>query len=52
MSFTDALRLGWGMRGIVPEPLDPLPVDNDRNEAGAVLLLREDEAQPILDKIR
>jgi LCP family protein required for cell wall assembly len=52
MSFTDALRLGWSMRGIVPEPLEPLPVDGDRNASGAVLIMREDEAQPILDKLR
>ena len=52
MTFTDALRLGWGMRGIVPEPLEPLPVDGERNSSGAVLILREDEAQPILDQVR
>jgi LCP family protein required for cell wall assembly len=52
MSFTDALKLGWGMRGITPEALAPLPVDGDRNESGSVLILREDEAQPILDEVR
>jgi LCP family protein required for cell wall assembly len=52
MTFTDALKLGWGMRGITPEALPPLPVDNDRNESGAVLILRDDEAQPILDEVR
>ncbi len=52
MSFTDALRLGWGMRGKTPEILDPLPVTNDRNESGAVLILDEDAAQPILDEVR
>ena len=51
MSLFDALRLGWGLRGIEPEPL-ALPVANDRNEAGAVLILQEDEAKPILDKVR
>jgi LCP family protein required for cell wall assembly len=51
MTLFDALRLGWGMRGIEPEPLG-LPVSNDRNEAGAVLILQEDEAQAILDKVR
>jgi LCP family protein required for cell wall assembly len=51
MSLFDALRLGWGMRGITPEALK-LPVDNDRNEAGAVLILRQQEAEPILDKVR
>src|SRR4029453_10631841 len=48
MSFTDALRLGWGMRGIVPEPLDPLPVDNDRNEAGGRVLPRGGRGRPPL----
>jgi len=52
MSFTDALRLGWGLRGITPESLEPLPVDQERNSSGAVLILREDEAQPILDQVR
>jgi LCP family protein required for cell wall assembly len=52
MSFTDALKLGWGMRGITPEALAPLPVDGDRNESGSVLILREDEAQPILEEVR
>jgi LCP family protein required for cell wall assembly len=52
MSLFDALRLGWGMRGIAPESLKPLPVDNDRNASGAVLILREQEAQPILDQVR
>ncbi|HEY7073565.1 MAG TPA: LCP family protein [Acidimicrobiales bacterium] len=52
MSFTDALRLGWSMKGIVPEALDPLPTENARNASGAVLILHEDEAQPILDKVR
>jgi LCP family protein required for cell wall assembly len=51
MSLFDALRLGWGMRGIDPEPL-ALPVDPDRNSSGAVLILREDEAKPILDQVR
>src|SRR5262249_6676719 len=51
MSLFDALRLGWGLRGIQPEALS-LPVSNDRNSSGAVLILKEDEAQPILDKVR
>nr|MBO2502365.1 LytR family transcriptional regulator [Thermoanaerobacterales bacterium] len=51
MSMWDAVTFAWGMRGLA-EPLDPLPVDNDRNAAGAVLILREEEAQPILDQVR
>ena len=39
------------IRGIDTKAL-VLPVDPDRNEAGAVLILREDEAQPILDQVR
>ena len=52
MSLFDALRLGWGMRGIKPNTLKPLPVDNARNASGAVLILRQQEAQPILDQVR
>jgi LCP family protein required for cell wall assembly len=52
MTFFDAVRLGWGMRGKTPEILEPLPVTNDRNEAGAVLILDEAAAQPILDEVR
>ncbi|HET6954258.1 MAG TPA: LCP family protein [Acidimicrobiales bacterium] len=51
MSMFDAMRLAWGMRSIDPAPLE-LPVDNDRNGSGAVLILREDEAQPVLDQVR
>ena len=51
MSMFDAMSFAWGMRGLA-EPLEPLPVDNDRNDSGAVLVLREDEAQPILDQVR
>jgi hypothetical protein len=40
------------MRGKTPEVLDPLPVSNDRNESGAVLILDEAAAQPILDQVR
>jgi hypothetical protein len=39
------------MRGIDPEPL-VLPVENDRNSAGAVLILQEEAAEPILDQVR
>ncbi len=51
MSMFDAMSFAWGMRGLA-EPLEPLPVDNDRNDSGAVLVLREEEAQPILDQVR
>jgi LCP family protein required for cell wall assembly len=51
MSMLDALRLGWALRGIDTSPL-LLPVDNDHNEAGAVLVLRDAEAQPVLDEVR
>jgi LCP family protein required for cell wall assembly len=53
MSLFDALRLGWGMRGIDPQPLGlEEAVVPDRNEAGAVLLLDEAKAEPILDQVR
>ena len=51
MSMLDGFRLGWALRGIDSEQL-VLPVDFDRNESGSVLILREDEAQPILDQVR
>jgi LCP family protein required for cell wall assembly len=51
MSMFDAMSFAWGMRGLA-EPLDPLPVDNDRNDSGAVLILREGEAEPILEQVR
>jgi hypothetical protein len=47
----DALRLAWGMRSVDPAPLQ-LPVTGDRNSSGAVLVLNEEEAQPILDQVR
>jgi hypothetical protein len=53
MTLFDAFRLGWGMRGKSPEPLDITDfLANDRNEAGAVLLLDMDGAKPVLDEIR
>ena len=53
MSFFDAIRLGWGMRGKTPEALDLRPaLSNDRNDSGAVLILDEDIADPILDQVR
>jgi LCP family protein required for cell wall assembly len=51
MSMFDAFRLGWALRGIDPESL-VLPADMDRNESGSVLVLREEEAQPVLDQVR
>jgi LCP family protein required for cell wall assembly len=53
MSLFDAIRLGWGMRGKTPEALDLSPaLSGDRNESGAVLILDEDVADPILDEVR
>ena len=51
MSMFDGIRLAWALRGTDSEPL-VLPVDNASNEAGSVLILRDDEAQPILDQVR
>jgi LCP family protein required for cell wall assembly len=51
MSMLDGIRLGWALRGIDSKTLQ-LPVDGDSNESGSVLILREDEAQPILDEVR
>jgi LCP family protein required for cell wall assembly len=51
MTLLEAMRFAWRLRGLDPEPLE-LPTDQDRNEAGAVLLLREAEAAPILDRLR
>jgi LCP family protein required for cell wall assembly len=51
MSMFDAMRLVWGLRGLEPEPLG-LTTTNDRNEAGAVLILDEEASQPALDAVR
>jgi LCP family protein required for cell wall assembly len=51
MSMLDGFRLAWALRGIDSKTL-VLPVDPDSNESGSVLILREDEAQPILDEVR
>jgi LCP family protein required for cell wall assembly len=51
MSMFDAMRFAWGMRGMA-DPLPPLPVSDDRNASGAVLILDEAAAQPILDQVR
>ena len=51
MSMLDGFRLAWALRGIDSTTLQ-LPVDPDSNESGSVLILREDEAQPILDEVR
>ncbi len=53
MSFFDAISLGWGMRGKTPEALDISDaLSGDRNESGAVLILDEAAAEPILDQVR
>jgi LCP family protein required for cell wall assembly len=51
MSMFDAMSFAWGMRGMA-DPLDPLPVSNDRNESGAVLILDREAAEPILEQVR
>lgn len=51
MSLWDAMRLAWRIRGLEPVPQE-LPVEPDRNEAGAVLILQEEQAQPVLDQFR
>jgi LCP family protein required for cell wall assembly len=51
MSMFDAMRLVWGLRGLEPEPL-ALTTTNDRNDAGAVLILDEEASQPALDAVR
>ncbi|HET6771695.1 MAG TPA: LCP family protein [Acidimicrobiales bacterium] len=53
MSMFDAIRLGWGMRGKTPEALDiNAALSGDRNESGAVLILDEAAAAPVLDQVR
>jgi len=51
MTMWDGFRLFWRMRGVNPAPLE-LPTVDDRNESGAVLILQEEEAQPVLDQVR
>jgi LCP family protein required for cell wall assembly len=53
MSMFDAISLGWGMRGKTPEALDITDaLSGDRNESGAVLILDEGVAAPVLDQVR
>jgi LCP family protein required for cell wall assembly len=51
MGLLDAMRLAWRLRSLDPESVE-LPVDSASNAAGSVLLLREAEAQPVLDLMR
>jgi LCP family protein required for cell wall assembly len=52
MGLFDAVRLAWTLRnGLDPEPL-VLPTTQDRNESGAVLILDEGAAEPVLDQLR
>jgi LCP family protein required for cell wall assembly len=51
MSMFDAMRFAWGLRGLEPEPLS-LEVTNDRNEAGAVLIVDEAASEAALDAVR
>jgi LCP family protein required for cell wall assembly len=51
MSMLDSVRLAWGMRGLESEPLS-LTTSNDRNEAGAVLILDEGTSREVLDAVR
>ena len=54
MSMFDAIRLGWGDAGHrrPRRSTSTPPVTGDRNESGAVLILDEAAAQPILDQVR
>jgi hypothetical protein len=53
MTMFDAIRLGWGMRGKTPEALDITDhLSGDRNGSGAVLILDQDGAAPVLDQVR
>ena len=51
LGLLDAIRLGWRLRGLDPEPI-VLPVENGRNRAGAVLFLVRPEADEVLAGFR
>ncbi|MGE3621954.1 MAG: LCP family protein [Acidimicrobiia bacterium] len=51
MGLLDAVRFAWRLRSLDPESL-VLPTDPGRNAAGSVLILRDDEAAPILAQFR
>jgi LCP family protein required for cell wall assembly len=51
LGLLDAIRLGWRLRGLDPEPV-VLPVENGRNRAGAVLFLVQPEADAVLAGFR
>jgi len=52
LSFGEAARLGWRLRGLAPEAVT-VPTTPFRTERGAaVLLLRDDEAAAVLSGFR
>jgi anionic cell wall polymer biosynthesis LytR-Cps2A-Psr (LCP) family protein len=51
MNLIDAMRLGWRLRSLDPEPVE-LPVVPSSNASGSVLLLAEPDAQAALDRMR
>ena len=51
LGLLDAIRLGWRLRGLDPEPV-VLPVENGRNRAGAVLFLVQPDAEQVLARFR
>ncbi len=51
LGLVDAMRLGWRLRSLDPIPVE-LPVENGRNEAGAVLFLVQPGADAALAQFR
>jgi LCP family protein required for cell wall assembly len=51
MTMFDAARFALKLRGLQPEP-QLLTVTNDRNDAGAVLILDEAASEPVLSQFR
>lgn len=51
LGLTDAARLAWRLRSLDPVSV-PLPVENARNRAGAVLLMIQPDAEQALSQFR
>ena len=51
LGLVEAMKLGWRLRSLDPTSVD-LPVENGRNEAGAVLFLSQPEADGVLGQFK
>jgi hypothetical protein len=52
MGLFDAIRLGWRLRGGLDPSPQELPTTPDSIGQASVLLLNEEEAEPVLEQFR